>query len=431
MTRVHWVRITTWNATAVKTAPEISLSYPTQTSISRGSPKNPSTVPQQITSGGDEYQVAAPLQGGIASAADGGYYVSVPPAALPDSQVFGIRMFNAGPVSDVIGDDPVHIFRGSRYSVALVDEKGVTVPRQELARPVDVCIPVHQGSSEQIYEPITFKINGDTGGSPISTRQFFNAGGLLCAETYVLPITVAVGLRLLPPSPTPTPSQIFISRLAISPGSVTVLQNDRLRLNVDIYGVQDILDNSLGDRVTFDWSIMPHGGTFEEADPSADSDNETDEREVLFTVPISPGRYLVKVSLDATECDDWDDVNDGCFAEIEVKVRRAAALPSPTATPANPAGEIPLVIVDDYGNQYEVFTPVDGGEFIGEDVSVVGDPGAVPNKEVIGVRADADGVASNVGQTQDRVTLDGMYYRIAGVDAFGVRLRGYASRRSD
>ena len=388
-------------------------------------PKNPSNIPQKITSGSDEYEVAAPLQGGGAFATDGSYYVSVPPAALPDSRVFGIRMFDAGPVSNVIDDDSLHIFRGSRYTVAIVDGNGVTIPRQTLTRPVDICIPVPQESSGQIYEPITFNIGGAGGGSPISTRQFFDAGGLLCAETYVLPITVAVGLRLLPPSPTPTPTPIFISRITPSPTSVTLVPGDKVRLSVNIYGVQDILDNSLGDRVTFDWSVDPRGGLFEEVIPSTNYGFEAEGREVLFTLPRSPGTYKVKVALDALECDDQDGLDDGCFAEIEVTVRRSAAPPSPEPTPANPAGEIPKIITDSDGNKYEVFTPEEGGNFEDNGVSVVVEPGVVPNGEIIGVRVAEDGEASNVGQTHHRVTLDGSYYGIYAVDASGQGLNGY------
>ena len=125
------------------------------------------------------------------------------------------------------------------------------------------------------------------------------------------------------------------------------------------------------------------------------------------------------------QCGDDDGLDDGCFAEIEVAVRRSAAPPSPTATPSNPDGEIPSIITDSDGNLYKVFTPEEGGNFEGDDATVSADPGAVPNGEIIGMRTDADGTASNVGQVLDRVTLDGNYYTVSAVDAAGQPLSGY------
>ena len=43
---------------------------------------------------------------------------------------------------------------------------------------------------------------------------------------------------------------------------VTVSPGDEVRLAVDIYGAQDILDNSLGDGIAFDWGDGDAGGRF-------------------------------------------------------------------------------------------------------------------------------------------------------------------------
>ena len=329
-----------------------------------------------------------------------------------------------------------NVFKVGDHYVEIKLTYGNNVDCTPINPPAEVCIAAPNNPNlptieESLYHRADpFSVWNKLAAIPKSELPVKYQSGFGCGYVTDMSTFVATSIQGVPETstPTPTPTPITgqrISRITPKTNPITVSAGDKVRLSVDIYGVQDILDNSLGDDVTFDWSVEPSGGSFEEADYRDDDDSVVDEREALFTAPSQPGEYTVKVLLDKYECRDDIGYDDGCFAEIEVKVRRAAALPSPTATPANPAGEIPLVIVDDAGNQYEVFTPVDGGEFIGEDVSVVGDPGAVPNKEVIGVRADADGVASNVGQTQDRVTLDGMYYRIAGVDAFGVRLKGF------
>ena len=129
--------------------------------------------------------------------------------------------------------------------------------------------------------------------------------------------------------------------------------------------------------------------------------------------------------MESSECGDDDGKGDGCVAEIEVIVRREAPTPEPTEIPMNPAGAIPRVIIGKDGKQYAVFTPEEGGEFSDEKVTVHADPGAVPNGEVIGVRADATGPASNVGKVHHRVTLDGEYFDISAVTLSGERLDGY------
>ncbi len=216
-----------------------------------------------------------------------------------------------------------------------------------------------------------------------------------------------------------------ISRLAPAVKSLTVSPGDRVRLWVDVYGLQDVLDNSLGDDVTFDWSVSPSGGSFEEVEPSADTDSDADEREIVFTAPSSPGRYVVKASLDSSECDDGDGLFDGCVAEIEVTVRRPSQPAEPTPMPVNPDGEIPSILVDSAGNQYEVFTPEGGGSFDGETFSIVAPSSAVSNGEYIGVRMHAAGTASNLGMTHQRYTLGDNRYAIAVVDAEGNPVASY------
>ena len=297
--------------------------------------------------------------------------------------------------------------------------------------PAEICIVAPAGTEKKIYH------RGDNATKwnelphldpSLLNSQYsvkYGTGDYACGLSDSLSTFVASALRATP-TPTPTP-MAFPKILRITPNAtnITLSAEERVRISVDVYGVQDIVDNSLANDVTFEWSVEPSGGGFREAERDADADDKVNDREVLFTTPSQPGRYTVKAELDRFECGDDDGLDDGCFAEIEVTVRRAAAPPSPTAIPANPAGEIPSVIVDDDGNQYEVFTPEEGGRFEGNGVSVVAEPGAVPNREIIGVRADTDGEASNVGQIQDRVTLAGSYYGIYAVDASGQALNGY------
>ena len=92
----------------------------------------------------------------------------------------------------------------------------------------------------------------------------------------------------------------------------------------------------------------------------------------------------------------------------------------------NPPGEIQSLIPDEDGNQYEVFTPVEGGTFDGgEGYSISVPSGAVPNGEYIGIRMSDDGAVSNLGMTHQRYTLGGNSYGVHAVDASGAAISSY------
>ena len=87
--------------------------------------------------------------------------------------------------------------------------------------------------------------------------------------------------------------------------------------------------------------------------------------------------------------------------------------------PVNPPGPLPAVLADSAGNNYEVFTPEEGGTFVGEEFSFVAVPGDVPSAVIVGVRMSKGAEASNVGMTHHRYTVSGNYYLVDAVDANG------------
>ena len=216
-----------------------------------------------------------------------------------------------------------------------------------------------------------------------------------------------------------------VTRISPEVKSIAIAPEDKVRLAVNVFGLQDILNNSLGDDVTFEWTSDDGTGSFHEARPRADDDSEPNDRAVVFTAPTEPGVHTVNVRLDSWECKYKDGESGGCATEIRVLVLAPIPFASVQATPADPTGEIPSILTDADGNQYEVFTPVNGGTFVGDGVTVTADSGAVPNGEILGVRAAVDGEASNVGQTHQRVTLAGNYYGVYAVDASGAVANGY------
>ena len=189
------------------------------------------------------------------------------------------------------------------------------------------------------------------------------------------------------PEPEETPDVVSSGEISrIEPGvkGVTLSAGDPVILGVLIYGLQDVNDQKLAAGVTFEWT----------QDEGIAGKRRTSREMVLrLTTQLrpSPGKYQITASLDNDECVGIDD----CSATVTVQVRRPSASPDPAADPVNPPGEIPAILTDGDGNQYEVFTPEGGGTFTGEGYSLSAGAGAIPNGEYIGVRVSDEGLASN------------------------------------
>ncbi len=217
-------------------------------------------------------------------------------------------------------------------------------------------------------------------------------------------------------------AQHLINRLASSIDSVTVRGGDSVLLAVVPYGRQDIVDDALIDGKTdVVWSVEEGSGTFSEAEPSLDADSDPDDREIIFTAPDAPGTYTVHATLASCGIDTSED----CRTSFKVTVLRSDRTAEQRVAPRNPSGEIPAILVDSEGRQYEVFTPEDGGSFIGEDFSIEVPPAAVPNDEIIGISIAEMGVASNVGKPHHQYTLGGQRYMISAVDGTGSEIASY------
>ncbi len=216
-----------------------------------------------------------------------------------------------------------------------------------------------------------------------------------------------------------------ISKLKPSVKEFTIGPGEVARIGVVPYGVQDIADNALIDGKTdVIWSLEMGGGDFREADAGLDADDLPNDREVIFTSPASPGSYQVHATL--ATCEEGD-TSARCRATFIVKVLRSSRFSTESKPePVNPPGELPSILADSDGNQYEVFTPSAGGAFNGESSSLKADPGAVPNGEIVGLRIAEGDAASNAGRTHHRYTLGGNWHEISAVDASGEAISSYA-----
>ena len=208
-----------------------------------------------------------------------------------------------------------------------------------------------------------------------------------------------------------------ISRIDAGIRGVTVSAGDTVTLSVRVYGLQGKEDSSLSGASGISWAIKD-GDAIDGSGP-----------EITYEAPSSPGTYTVVASLDSSLCqpEAEADREDDCNASITVQVRRPSAPVADEVAPVNPPGEIQSLIPDEDGNQYEVFTPVEGGTFDGgEGYSISVPSGAVPNGEYIGIRMSDGGAVSNLGMTHQRYTLGGNSYGVHAVDASGAAISSYA-----
>ena len=242
-------------------------------------------------------------------------------------------------------------------------------------------------------------------------RSMFN-----CVVVAVFAVVALIGFQSFAASnggiahaQTPEPVG-SISSVSASTPDLTIAVGETIVLSINVYGRQDVEDASLARDVSINWSAS--GGTL--------PDN-ADRTSVSYTAPSEPGSYTVTAS-PSSEC---IGTAAECTATFRITVRRQGEATGPGAPPINPDGEIPAVLTDADGDQYAVFTPEEGGTFDGEGFWIDAPIGIVPNGELIGVRMNDVGDASNAGMTQHRYTLGGRKYAISAIDASGDAVDSY------
>lgn len=214
-----------------------------------------------------------------------------------------------------------------------------------------------------------------------------------------------------------------VKRIEPTVTEVSIRAGDAIRLEVDVYGAANVLDNTIpevkGTKLVFDWSDSPASGAF--AEPN-------DERRVVYTAPSLPGTYTVQVQAQPdgicvdhhkTDFDITDAHRAPCIATFTVRVSRAATPPEPVAEPINPAGAIPTSLTDASGVAYTVFTPVEGGTFTGTGITVSAAKGAVPDRQLLGVAATVSAVSAPEPTPGARMTVAGELYDINGIQQAG------------
>ena len=213
---------------------------------------------------------------------------------------------------------------------------------------------------------------------------------------------------------------------------ISVRAGQQVRLEVDVISLQDTVLNDLADDadslMVFRWTESPSGGgTF--ATPSSD-------RRVVYTAPDLPGTYTILAEAQPDGiCRDHHNTKLGisaedrarCIATITVRVSRAPGAIEPEADPINPAGLIPTSLTDSAGIAYAVFTPVDGGTFSGEGITISAPAGAIPDQQLLGIAAARSDIPVPTPFPGARLTIAAPYYDINGVQRTGDSpVSGYA-----
>ena len=327
---------------------------------------------------------------------------------------------------------------GVRFGNILADSAPIIV---EVKDAEDGTIVHMQYRSVKNGEPHEYQTKTVNAGD---TTVTFDARDLQPETEYVTDVFINPGSRRFsiaraffttgeaPPDTTIRGGASFARILRIEPGiqNIVVSPGDRIRLDVNVYGRQGLLANDLADRAptdgrpTFTWT-SDRGGSFAEFGSNAAWRNsQADDRQVTFTAPETPGTVEIKTALLASaECqptlDDEtsDDQIERCSATFNLTVRRLSAAEPQRPAPVNPPGTIPETLTDPEGTAYAVFTPRDGGNFLGDGVSFSAGPGAVANGEFIGISMANTGDAANTGATHQRYTLMGATNDIKVVDS--------------
>ena len=226
-----------------------------------------------------------------------------------------------------------------------------------------------------------------------------------------------------------------IKRIEPAIRTITIETKNTVRLEVNVYDLQDGIANSDADSgtgvmygvtPTFEWEELNAYGTF--SDPNY-------RRQVLYTAPDLPGNYTITTQAGPDGiCVGHHEVPptyEDCTTTITVQVINPPGVEETQIEPQNPAGIIPVSIDDSDGNTCAVFTPTEGGTAQSQDnsrITVNAPPGAVPNNTIVAVCAQSVPAPNNTYDAlrSRRVAFADPYAQITALDSQGHSLQQYS-----
>lgn len=179
----------------------------------------PGPIPSQITDDdGNLYSVAIPSAGGEDSADSAS--IQIPRAAVSNNTYVGVRIHRQNPaINDVEGPRRFTI-GGDWYQVDMVNSNGQPILVYRLATPATVCLPMPDRFRPYLSDIML--VEGIGYSRILTSNARFDAehGWRTCGATSSLGGTFAVAVRgdrsdLLPPSPTPAPTEAPIVILSV------------------------------------------------------------------------------------------------------------------------------------------------------------------------------------------------------------------------
>ena len=229
----------------------------------------------------------------------------------------------------------------------------------------------------------------------------------------------------LPATPTPVPTATptlneriglpIVSKIEPIARTLVVTAGTEIRLSVALYDVQDYRDDELAKQnpMRIEWN-GPEGGSFSDAG----TDDGTAARVVIWRAPTLPGQHAVTARvMPAWACDG--EAHE-CTATFNVRIVRGAGTPTPEPTPCPTTGIVPSSLTDDDGAAYTTITPAEGGEFVGEGVSVSVPRGALSGCRHVGLRGYE--LQDALSMTYAGWTAAGSRYRVDVVNVSGTKL---------
>ena len=320
--------------------------------------------------------------------------------------------FSSIPVTSTSPDIETLIVIAEDSDLEVLSVIDITLSESLRRREATVCIPPPAGF---VGEFQVFHYDEEEGDWVPLETFIDEQDGSICALTTSFSLFALVGERQLGFAGSHIPPARYVSHIQPSITSVTLSPADTVRLSTNIFGQQDILDNSLAENLAFEWDL---DGTI----------IESDGHEIEFTAPESPGRYTVTATLPDTEC---NAKHGSCSAEFNIRVRRPRSIDTTVdiTEPVNPAGQIPIVIPGADGTQHAVFTPVEGGSVKSGSCTFEAPSGAINDNEFIGIAVQTTDDPTQLTPVDDpRFVTHDSQCNLSAVDNAGTNIADYRLR---
>ncbi len=175
-------------------------SYRESSTAEVAAPVNPSgIIPETFLDAlGQAYSVVTPAEGG-AYRGDG-WWVTVPPGAIEDRTLLGLRMTDEGAASNAGQTEHRYTLSGRFYGLTALEDESATSSRYRLAEPSTVCVPMPRALMPRLADVALVAYEVETSLTVLGTEltRADDGGYVVCGRVSELPARLAVGVRGAP-----------------------------------------------------------------------------------------------------------------------------------------------------------------------------------------------------------------------------------------